>query len=249
MTDTRVAQPAVYVASILQATESIESAQAAACFGHSMGELGAMAFAGLYSAADGVELAIWRAERAHEADRHRPGAMAVVMRLESNQIEMVRRRALFEAGGAIEVAVLNGPGQVVLSGDAVTIDHALDIVEGMNGTARKLPIGGAYHSPLLYGCIETFAGRISRLALREPRVPVISSTTTQPVRTPEEVVAALSQALVLPVRWPETLAAVRALGISRAVDAGPGSTLANLSRFTPELELWPLSPQRARSGA
>lgn len=246
--DTRVAQPAVYAAGLLQALDRVTPAHPGAAFGHSMGELTAMAFAGVYGAEDGLDLVLRRADAGHQAQQARPGAMAVVMRLDDIQVEWVRRRLLARSAGVLELAVVNGPGQFVLSGDADLIDAAIEEVAALDGVARRLPIGGAYHSPLLADAVEPYARAIEGLTLHEPRVPVVSCTTQRPVGSSADVVDVLSRALVLPVRWVATMEAVRSLGVVRAVDAGPGATLANLARFSPILEFGSLSPPRAPRG-
>lgn len=246
ITDTRIAQPCVYVASVLQATGRVTPTDAAAVFGHSMGELSAMAFAGVFSPLDGLDLMIRRADIGHAANERRGGAMAVVMKLDEPQMEWVRRRAVAEAGGVLDLAVVNGPGQYVFSGDAATVDHVIELINDLEGVGRRLPIGGAYHSPLMLDAVDPYRAAIDSLDLRDPVVPVVSSTTQATVTTAGDVVDVLTRALVLPVRWVETMHAVLALGITRAVDAGPGSTLANLARFSPVLELTTLSPQKSR---
>lgn len=247
--DIRVAQPAVYTASVLQATDRLSAGEAAATFGHSMGELSALAFAGTFSATDGLELIVRRAELIHVAHIARPGAMAVVMRIADDKLEWVRRQAIAETDGVLELAVDNGPGQLVLSGDAGTVERAVELVVELEGVARRLPIGAGGHSPLFFGAVEPFGEAIDDIDLRDPLVPVVSSTTAQVVRSARDVRQMLTGAFVLPVRWLDALAAVRELGIQRAVDAGPGWTLANLARFNTVLDFTTLSPPKTRAKA
>jgi len=246
ITDTRVAQPCVYVASTLQATDHLDPADTAMALGHSMGELSATAFAGVFTPSDGLDLMIRRAEIGHDVNRGRTGAMAVLMKLDRPGTEWARRRAIAESGGLLELAVVNGPGQYVFSGDAKTVDHFVTLAGDLGGVARRLPIGGAYHSPLMFAAVDRFREAITAIELRDPVVPIVSSTTQEIITTAGGVVSSLARALVLPVRWVDTLEAVRAHGVTHAVDVGPGSTLANLARFSPVLTFSALSPQSSR---
>lgn len=245
LTDTRVAQPAVYAAGLAQAEATgPDSATIGATFGHSLGELAAFAHAGAYPADVGLDLVVRRAELGHEAHRRRPGRMVVVMRLGEAQVEWVRRHVVGGGHGVLELAVVNGPGQFVLSGDADAAVAALDVIAELGGVGRIMPIGGGYHSPLLDAVVPSFAEAVAAAVRADPAVPVVSCTTQQVVRSAGDVATVLARALVLPVRWEATLAAVRALGVTGAVDAGPSQTLANLARFAPVLPFRSLRPDR-----
>jgi [acyl-carrier-protein] S-malonyltransferase len=235
-TDTRVAQPCVYVASLVRASAREPSEPLVATVGHSLGELAAFAHAGAYSAEAGLELVERRAELGATAQAERPGAMAVVMRLDDAQLEWARRSSLGRAGGVLEVAVVNGPGQAVLSGDVATVHALVDVVAELEGVARLLPIGGGFHSPLMAATVPAFAEAVGDAVQGDPVVPVVSCTTQAIVREAEDIPAVLSRALVLPVRWVATLEALRGLGVRRAVDVGPSQTLTNLARFVPVIE-------------
>lgn len=237
--DTRIAQPSVFTASVVEATTSDAGLDAAACsltFGHSLGELSAFTFAGVFDPGAGLDLVARRAELCHDANARRPGRMIVVMRLTRPEVEWVRRTVVARAAGVLELAVENGTGQFVLSGDVEATAVALELVAEAGGVARPLPIGGGYHSPLMATVVEPFAEAVAAVARHDPRLPVVSCTTQAVITSRDDVAAALSRALVLPVRWVDTLEAVRAEGVTRAVDTGPGETLTNLARFSPTLE-------------
>ena len=133
--DTRLAQPAVFVASVAEARR--DGRRWAATVGHSLGELAAAVLAGALDADDGFDLVVARAELGHAAHAERPGRMVVVMRLGADEVEWVRRAAIGTAGGVLELAVANGPGQVVLSGDAATADAAVALAGEIGGVARS----------------------------------------------------------------------------------------------------------------
>ena len=183
-----------------------------------------------------------RAELGHAEHERRPGRMLVVMRLDAPAVEWVRRSVVAAGAGVLELAVVNGPGQFVLSGDVEATTRAMDVIADAGGVARPLTIGGAYHSPLMAGAVGPLAEAIAALSLRDPVIPVVSSTTQAVIRSRDDIATALSRSLVLPVRWVETMQALAARGATGAVDAGPSRTLANLARFAPVLEHRALSP-------
>lgn len=243
--DTRVAQPAVYVAGLVQAAATGPApARCVAAFGHSLGELAAFAFAGAYPADVGLDLVVRRAELGHRAHERRPGRMLVVMRLDAPQVEFVRRTVVAAGHGVLELAVVNGPGQFVLSGDAAAAEAALDVIAAEGGVGRAMPIGGAYHSPLLAGAVPGFADAVHAAVRADPAIPVVSCTTARAIRHRADIPSVLARALVLPVRWEPTLAAVGDLGATSAVDAGPSQTLTNLARFASVLPFRSLRPDR-----
>ncbi len=249
--DTRVSQPSVYTASLVQVhTAGVprpgEPGAPVAAFGHSLGELAALAFAGAYSAEDGLDLVIRRAALGHAEHTRRPGRMLVVMRLDGPQVEWVRRQVVARDAGVLEVAVVNGPGQFVVSGDHEATALAMDLIAELAGVARPLTIGGAYHSPLMVPAVEPLIDAVAALALADPMIPVISCTAQTVVTSRDEIPAMLGRALVLPVRWVDTLEAAAAAGVERVIDAGPSQTLANLARFAPVLAFRTLSPDPAR---
>lgn len=242
--DTRVAQPAVYAASVVQAAAAGPADRTAlvAAAGHSLGELSACAYAGVFDPLAGLELVVQRAELGHAEHERRPGRMLVVMRLDAPGVEWVRRSVVATGAGVLELAVVNGPGQFVLSGDVEATAVAMDLIAEAGGVGRPLTIGGGYHSPLMAGAVGPLTAAVAALDLHDPVIPVVSCTTQAVLRSRDEIPSALARSLVLPVRWVETVAALAALGATVAVDAGPSRTLANLARFAPMLEHRALSP-------
>lgn len=247
--DTRQAQPAILVAGLVAARAGVDPDEVVAVAGHSFGEITALAFAGAIEADDAVDLVRRRAELCHAAHRQRPGAMLVVMRVPDADLEWIRRQAVAATGASLELAVVNGPGQVVLSGDRSAVDQAAAAVTDQDGVARVLAIGGAYHSPLLAEQVQPYGDAVRAVLRRPPRVPLVSCTTQRSLTEVDDLVTALARALVLPVRWIDTMDAVAAIGVDRVVDAGPGRTLVNLARHTPLLPTDGLSPERSRRGA
>jgi [acyl-carrier-protein] S-malonyltransferase len=249
LTDTRVAQPAILTAGLLAADDELSIGSAAAVVGHSFGEITALAFAGALDHAAAVDLVALRAELCHAEHERRPGQMVVVMRLDPVQVEWLRRQAVARTGGSLEIAVVNGPGQVVLSGDRDAAAFLVEAVTALDAVARPLAIGGAYHSPLLEAVVDPFTRAVAEALSGPPEVPLVSCTTQARLQDVIAIAEALGRALVLPVSWPATLEALLALGVTDLVDTGPGRTLVNLARYQPTLACRGLSPERARQRA
>ena len=242
LADTRVAQPVIVAAGLLAAADAgLTPDGAALAVGHSLGEITALAFAGALDPADALDLVAARAALGHEAHQVRPGRMVAALKLDAATVEWVRRRAVADAGGVLDVAVVNGPAALVLSGDRATADRAGDLVAEAGGVPRRLGIGGAFHSSLLVGAVAPFRARVAALAPAPPRVPVALSTAPVVVgpepedRGPDDLPELLARALVLPVAWERTLEVLRSRGARAAVDVGPGRTLANLAAHLPVL--------------
>lgn len=246
LNDTRVGQPCVYSASVLSAAgagDALPSGDAEILvFGHSLGELAAVAHAGACSPSAGLDLVARRAALGHAVNERRPGSMIVVMRLDEHDVEWVRRTVSDETHGVLELAVVNGTGQFVLSGDAASAERALDVIADVGGVGRALPIGGAYHSPVMAEIVAPYRDALRDTLTRDPRCPVVSCTSGAVLRTKEDLVEALARALVLPVRWLDALHGAVAAGAVEAVDVGPSRTLANLARFSPVLPFRSLRP-------
>lgn len=225
LADTRIAQPCV-VAAGLVAAEGVD--RGPVVLGHSLGEITACAAAGVFDPADAIRLVALRAHIGTRATASRPGMMVAVMRLDRDAVEWVRRLAVGRVGGTLDVAVVNSDRQMVLTGDADTAKAALDLAFEVGGKARRLGIGGAFHSPLLVPALEEFEAAVAATAPRAPTVPVVCSTG--PVLAEAEAVApALAASLVRAVDWPGAVARAAAMGAEGVVDAGPGETLRNLS--------------------
>lgn len=272
LADTTVAQPCIYTASVVasravtarghvEAVEAEEAEEAeeagsteeagpvVAVCGHSFGEIAALAYAGAITAMAGLDLVRRRAELCARVDAERPGRMMVLMRLDAAGVEWVRRSAVASSGGLLDTAVVNGPGQWVLSGDTAAVDAAVTLAEQAGGVGRPLPIGGAFHSPLLAPAVAEYADAVRSTLTGTPFVPLVSCTTQAAATEPDDLVRDLSRALVLPVDWPATLEASATAGATRGVDVGPGRTLFNLARFAPVLPFAALSPERSRRSA
>ncbi|WP_020667189.1 ACP S-malonyltransferase [Amycolatopsis nigrescens] len=229
--DTRMAQPATYVCGLASVSERFGAdAAPAAVLGHSLGELTALAQAGVLDPWDGLALAERRGQICHAQQDARPGSMIAVMGTGLDGIEWIRRQAIARSGGVLELAGLNGRRQTVLSGDTGTAREAVAIAGELEVLAEELPIGGSFHSPLMADAIGPWREAVTAVPFKPAATTVVSTIDAAPHTDPEELRELLIRALLLPVRWLDATKGVRDLGIERVWDAGPGETLHKLGR-------------------
>jgi malonyl CoA-acyl carrier protein transacylase len=214
---TRFQQPAIFCAS--WAGWTAIGATPAAAAGHSLGELAALAAAGVLSVEDALELVVLRGRLMAEADP-RGSMVALVGASEADAAAIAR-----DAGVAI--ANDNAPGQIVLSGPRERLAGIEAAAVGRGIRARPLPVAGAFHSPAMQPAVGAFRAALDEVGLCEPRFPVFSCTSARPFT---DVRAELAASLVRPVRWRETFVALHDAGWSTFVETGPGRVLAGLGR-------------------
>lgn len=219
---TEFQQPALYLCSVVAWEDSGLDPVAAA--GHSLGEYAALVAAGALRFEDGLSLVALRARAMADAGRASPGTMLAVL----GGDEAAVRALAAELG--LTVANDNAPGQLVLSGSAGDIDAAEPrVTDDLGARARRLDVSGAFHSPLMAPAAAALERALARVEFDEPRLPVISNGTAAPFRDPHtELVANL----VRPVRWRESLLALRDLGAEDFVELGPGRVLSGLVKRT-----------------
>jgi malonyl CoA-acyl carrier protein transacylase len=218
---TQWAQPAIFCAALAgwaQLEGRYEPGQMA---GHSLGEITALVAAGALDAADGLRLVAARGRLMQEAGGG--GMMAVRVREDRTPVEEVA------AETGLTIANDNAPDQLVLSGAEDALDRGEELLRERKVRAKRLPVAGAFHSPLMEPAIEPFREVVSAIEFGEPRVPVMSCVTAAPF---EDVGEQLVAALTNPVRWTDVLRALRAAGAERFVETGPGRVLTGLARKT-----------------
>jgi [acyl-carrier-protein] S-malonyltransferase len=214
---TRFQQPAIFCASWAGWTALRDEPGAAA--GHSLGELAALAAAGVLSLDDALALVVLRGELMAEADPR--GSMIALVGAEPEDAA-----AIAEAAGVV-VANDNAPGQLVLAGDRENLESVEDLAGERGLRAIALPVAGAFHSPSMEPAVAPFRAALDKVEIAEPRFPVISCASAQQF---EDVRAELAAALTHPVRWRETFAALHEAGARRFVEVGPGKVLARLGK-------------------
>lgn len=230
--DTRLAQPAILAASLLGAPDR-RSLDAPIAVGHSFGEITALVWSGAISLADGLFLAAERGRLGALVHQRRPGSMLAVLNSTPSEVEFARRRAIAESGGTVEIAVVNHPRQIVVSGDPHTVDALARQFDDTPARVAHLPIGGPFHTPQMVEAAEEFAAAAASLTIGRPAVPVVFSSGGGQVIDADDaatVPARLGRSLVMPVDWPDAVARARALGAVSGIDAGPGNTLVRLGK-------------------
>jgi [acyl-carrier-protein] S-malonyltransferase len=201
--------------------------QAAA--GHSLGEYSAYVAAGSLPAAEAARVVRQRGQLMYEAGVARPGSMAAVLGLATEQVEAACTAA--STDGAVAVpANLNAPDQTVISGDPAAVERAGEGCKAA-GAKRVLPlkVSGAFHSPLMAPAVPGLRNALARVTVADPRVPVIANATATPVRTGTEAVKLLADQLTAPVRWVDSMKQAAALvPDARFNEIGPGNVLSGL---------------------
>ena len=221
---TRFAQPAIFCAS-LAGWEALGRPDGEMMAGHSLGELAALVAAGCLSERDGLELVALRGRLMQESgERAGDGGMLALVGAGAAD----HATELADAHG-LAVANDNSPQQVVLSGDRGAFDGASAAARELGLRPMELPVTGAFHSPMMAKAVPEFEAALSRAEIAAPRVPVLSAVTAAPF---EDVRGQLAQALTMPVRWRETLLAMRERGGERFVEVGPGRVLTGLVKRT-----------------
>jgi len=223
---TRFAQPAIYCASVVGFERLREAGVAAVAHaGHSLGEVAALVAAEALSAEDGLRLVATRGRLMQESgERAGDGSMLALL----GKGAADHAAEIANAAG-LTVANDNAPNQVVLSGATAAFGAAIEASREHGVRAVPLPVAGAFHSPAMAGARPELEAALAAIDFAEPAVTVLSSITTRPF---DDVRARLADALTQPVRWRETLIALRAQGVARFLEAGPGSVLTGLVRRT-----------------
>jgi malonyl CoA-acyl carrier protein transacylase len=219
---TRSHQPALFLCSMCQWASGDRSLPLAAA-GHSLGEYAALTAAGAIEFEDAVRLVGARANAMSDAAERQPGGMVAMLGGDRDDV-----LALVDDLG-LSLANDNAPGQIVLSGPMAQIDAAVQKAADMNLRARKLDVGGAFHSPLMAPAADALRAALDATDVGEPVFPVLSNGTTEPF---VDIRAELAQNLLQPVRWRETLIALQAMGATDFVECGPGAVLRGLVKRT-----------------
>jgi [acyl-carrier-protein] S-malonyltransferase len=222
---TAYAQPATYCAS-LAGWSLLEPENVDVLVGHSLGELTALAAAGAVDEASGLRLVALRGrlmERAAEEAAGEGGMLAVGVSPDVG--------AALARGFGLSVANDNSPSQVVLSGERDWLEALADEARATGVRTKLLPIRGAFHSYAMASARDEFTDALRRIPIQEPRIPVFSCMSAAPMDDPRR---RLTQALTNPVRWRETLVALRRRGIERFIEVGPGRVLTGLVKRTLE---------------
>ena len=220
---TKVTQPAVFLHSVILAKALGVKPDAVA--GHSLGEFSALVVAGALSFEDGLKLVSKRAMAMQKACEMQPGTMAAILGLEDSVVEQV----CSEIEGVVVAANYNCPGQLVISGAVEAVDAACaKLKEAGARRALRLPVGGAFHSPLMEPAREELAAAIAEAPFHAPTCPIYQNVDAKPYTDPEQIKQNLIAQLTAPVRWTYIVKQMLADGVEAFSELGPGNVLQGL---------------------
>lgn len=228
---TRITQPAVFLHSVISAlcmnergimNEEFKPDMVA---GHSLGEFSALVACRALSFEDGLRLVYARAMAMQECCEKVPGAMAAIIRLDDQTIENI----CAGVEGIVVAANYNCPGQVVISGEKSAVEKACELMKEAGARrALLLPVGGAFHSPLMQPAAASLAAAIEATTFNVPVCPIYQNIDGQAHTDPAEIKANLLSQLTSPVRWTRSIQNMIAAGAEEFIECGPGQVLTGL---------------------
>ena len=221
---TKVTQPAIFLHSVITAMCSPEFKPEMVA-GHSLGEFSALTAAGALSFEDGLRLVAIRAQAMQKACEANPGTMAAVLALSADKVEQI----CAETEGTVVAANYNCDGQIVISGDLEAVAKACEkMKEAGARRALGLPVGGAFHSPLMEPAAQELAEGIGSVNFSAPVCPVYQNVTALPTSDPAVIKTNLLAQLTAPVKWTQTVENMIADGADSFTECGPGKVLQGL---------------------
>ena len=224
-------QPAMLAADVAvwRVWQSAGGAMPAMMAGHSLGEYAALVAAGALGFGDAIKLVRFRAEAMQAAVPEGVGAMAAILGLDDASVQAVCQEAA--AGEVVEAVNLNSPGQVVIAGNKAAVERAMALAKEKGAKrALPLPVSVPSHSSLMLPAAEKLLAHLQSIAILAPTIPVLHNTDVQSHANAEAIRVALAKQLHTPVRWVETVLALKAAGMARVVECGPGKVLAGLGK-------------------
>lgn len=224
---TRVTQPAIFLHSVISARLLGEAFQPEMVAGHSLGEFSALVSAQAMSFEDGLKLVYQRAMAMQEACEIKPSTMAAVLGLEDTIVEEV----CATTPGIVVAANYNCPGQLVISGDVDAVQTACETLKEKGAKrALILPVGGAFHSPLMEPAREKLAKAIMDTEFKTPICPIYQNAVAKAVTDKDEIKQNLIAQLTAPVRWTQSIQQMITDGGDLFIEVGPGKVLTGLMR-------------------
>ena len=222
---TKVTQPAIFLHSVILAKVKGDCFKPQMVAGHSLGEFSALVSSGYLSFEDGLKLVSKRAMAMQKACEQNPSTMAAVLGLDNEVVENI----CSEIEEVVVPANYNCPGQLVISGSNNGIDIACEkLTEAGARRALKLPVGGAFHSPLMEPARAELETAIDNTEFKEGVCPIYQNVTATAITNPEEIKENLKKQLTASVMWTQTMQQMIADGLSSVTEVGPGKVLQGL---------------------
>ena len=234
LTQTKVTQPAIFVHSVIKAASLGTEFQPDMVAGHSLGEFSALVAAGALKFEDGLRLVAERALAMQDACDAEPSTMAAILGLSDEQVEQI----CAATPGVVVPANYNSPGQLVISGARAAVEAACAACSAAGAKrALILPVGGAFHSPLMEPAHARLAGALDSVSIQAPRCPIYQNVVAAPVSDPEAIRANLKAQLTGSVRWTQSVLAMVHDGATNFYEVGPGKALQGMiKKIAPESE-------------
>lgn len=223
--ETKVTQPAIFLHSVILAKTLGDSFKPDMVAGHSLGEFSALVAAGSLTFEDGLRLVSQRAQAMQKACELQPSTMAAVLGLDDAIVEDICKAT----EGVVVAANYNCPGQLVISGEVDAINRACEALKEAGARrALVLPVGGAFHSPMMEPAREELAAAIENTIFSKPNCPIYQNVTASAITDENEIKANLISQLTAPVRWTQSIQQMLADGASHFTEVGPGKVLQGL---------------------
>ena len=225
---TNITQPAIFLHSII-VYKSIEGARPDMVAGHSLGEFSALVANGTLSFESALELVSIRAKAMQKACEHTPSTMAAVLGLADEKVEEICKQVEEETGEVVVPANYNCPGQLVISGSVKGVEIACEQLKAAGAKrALILPVGGAFHSPLMEPAKKELQAAIQKTDFHTPSCPVYQNVAAKGVIDKNEIKQNLIDQLTGAVKWTQCVQAMITDGASKFTEAGPGKVLQGL---------------------
>lgn len=222
---TKVTQPAIFLHSVALATVLGKQFNPDMVAGHSLGEFSALTAAGALSFEDGLRLVSKRALAMQKACEQNPSTMAAIIGMENEVVEEVCK----QIDAVVVPANYNTIGQIVISGSHDGIDQAIELLKEKGAKrALKLPVGGAFHSPLMEPAREELAAAIAAAPIASPRCPIYQNVDAAPQQDPVVIRENLISQLTSPVKWTQTVQNMLSDQATEFIEVGPGKVLQGL---------------------
>lgn len=223
--ETKVTQPAIFLHSVALFKALGDSAVPQMVAGHSLGEISALVANGVLSFDDGLRLVSQRAQAMQKACDSVPSTMAAILGLEDELVESV----CADVDGVVVAANYNCPGQLIISGEIEAVNEACERLKERGAKrALVLPVGGAFHSPLMEPAREELAAAIEKTTFSTPTCPIYQNVSTTAVTDPAEIKKNLLFQLTAPVKWTQSVENMLKDGATKFIEVGPGKVLQGL---------------------
>lgn len=223
--ETKVTQPAIFTLSVIMAKLLGEDFKPTMVAGHSLGEFSALTAVGALDFESALKLVSARAMAMQKACEMKPSTMAAILGLTDEQVENICE----STSGVVVAANYNCPGQLVISGEIEAIEAACEAAKEAGARrALVLPVGGAFHSPMMEPARAELAAAIEATEFHTPLCPVVQNSVAKAVSDPAEIKQNLIDQLTAPVKWTQSVQQMIASGVTNYVECGPGKTLQGL---------------------